>query len=326
VKISVCIPTYNQALFIEQAVRSAVNQTLPPFEVIVSNDCSTDNTADILARLSFELHSLKVINQSNNLGIAKNTDQCLRAASGDYIVRLDSDDYLSPDYIEKLSKLLTANPTAGYAHAAIQEVDSKGKLLAQRKLFRPSGFQKSDDALKSALKGYRVAANIIMFRKAALKEVGYLTGRPNFGEDYHLTASISSKGYGNVYLDEVLAFYRVWLDAGHVRQKRKLSEIDGLRRVFEEVIEPAFKERAWDLRTLKKSRTNFACLHSDCLSWNVYNDNEKNELALELARLSTAPKAKLYGWLFSNGLGNIITSYSRSINYSKKLVKKIAKI
>ena len=52
-KISICIPAYNQANYIEQAVRSAAMQTVTPFEIIVSDDCSTDDTVAILERLQF---------------------------------------------------------------------------------------------------------------------------------------------------------------------------------------------------------------------------------------------------------------------------------
>ncbi|MDB5009966.1 MAG: glycosyl transferase, partial [Mucilaginibacter sp.] len=59
--VSICICTYNQALYLEQAVRSAFQQTLLPIEIIVSDDCSTDETPQVLKRLSEELPLLKVI-------------------------------------------------------------------------------------------------------------------------------------------------------------------------------------------------------------------------------------------------------------------------
>src|SRR5215217_5302959 len=97
--ISVCIPTFNQAPFIEQAIRSAYDQTLKPDEIIVFDDCSTDHTAQIIDALTQEISILKVYRQPINLGISGNVDSCLRAAKGDLIVRLDSDDQLLPHYI-----------------------------------------------------------------------------------------------------------------------------------------------------------------------------------------------------------------------------------
>jgi glycosyltransferase involved in cell wall biosynthesis len=320
-KISVCIPTYNQAHYLEQAIHSACEQTTLPYEIIVSDDCSSDDTQEILKRLSNEISFLKIISHSKNLGIAANTDECLRVATGDFIVRLDSDDYLAPRYIERLSELLLKNPTAGYAHANVYEIDQNGHFLKQRRLFAKSGFQTSKDALRSALKGYRVAANIIMFRRSALEKVNYLRDRPDFGEDYHLSASISAAGFGNVYLSEVLSYYRVWVDVSKVRKKRKLAEINGLRRVFEEVLEPAYKKNGWSLNSLKRSKTHFACIHANCLSWKIYTLSEKKILANELYKLSNSMRTRFFTWSYSNGFGKLMNLFAIVKAFCKSIIK-----
>jgi len=320
--ISVCIPTFNQAPFIEQAIRSAYDQTLKPDEIIVFDDCSTDHTAQIIDALTQEISILKVYRQPINLGISGNVDSCLRAAKGDLIVRLDSDDQLLPHYIEKLASLLDQYPEAGYAHAAVQEIDRSGNFLDKRKLFRKTGFSTNETALKEALTGYRVAANIIMFRKESLMAVNYITGRPNFGEDYHLASSIASAGFGNAYLNEVLAFYRVWIDTGNVRQKRKLSEIDGIRRVFDDVLTLAFNKNGWDRAKVDSNRIRFAIHQSDCLGWDIYSKTEKEELANAIYKLSSAPKVKLYVWMYSNDLGGIFKLISTIRSTSKLFIKR----
>src|SRR5690606_17142504 len=129
-------------------------------------------------------------------------------------------------------------PKAGYAHAAVMEVDQYDHPVKERRLIRKSGYQSDVESLKAAISGYRVAANIIMFRKEALERVGYIINTADFAEDYYLCASLAAQGYGNCYLNEILSNYRVWMDAGKVRQKRKLAEINGLRQVFTEVLEP----------------------------------------------------------------------------------------
>lgn len=321
-KVSVCIPTYNQAQYLALAVRSAYNQTVAPSEIIIQDDCSTDNTAEILQELAKEIAVLKIIRQPKNVGISKNTDECLRRATGEFIVRLDSDDLLTPSYIEKLSALLVSHPEAAYAHGAIQEIDQHGSYLRQRLLIRPSGFQKSEDALLASKKGYRVAANIIMFRRAALEAVNYNTGRPNSAEDFHLSAALAAAGFGNIYLDEILAFYRVWSDAGKMRQRRKMLEIDGVRKVFEEVLEPAYQKRGWNTTQLYKERANFAGALSDCLGSDVYTAQEKSELAEALNQLSSSKRAQLFAWAHMNGFGVVLSSYSDFITSLKSTFKK----
>ncbi|GAA4316686.1 hypothetical protein GCM10023149_13840 [Mucilaginibacter gynuensis] len=320
--VSICIPTYNQAPYIELAVRSVYNQTVKPFEIIVFDDCSTDQTPQILEKLALEIPILKVFRQPHNLGIAGNVDSCLRAATGDLVVRLDSDDQLFPEYVEKLSALISEYPNAGYAHAAIQEVDQSNNFLNERRLFRKTGFVTGETALMEALKGYRVAANLIMFRREALVAVNYLAGRPNFGEDYHMASAISAAGYGNVYLNEILGYYRVWVDVGNVRQKRKLSEIDGIRRVFDDVLAPAFQRNGWGLTKVNQTRVNFAVRQSDCLGWDIYSEPEKEELVTAIYKLSSAPKVKFFVWLHSNKMGGLFKLFSNLKSVPKSIIKR----
>ncbi|MGI4022359.1 MAG: glycosyltransferase family 2 protein [Janthinobacterium lividum] len=322
-KISVCIPTYNQAQYLAQAVRSAYNQTILPTEIIVSDDCSTDNTSAVLADLSKEIPILKIVLQPQNLGITSNTDSCLRLASGEYIARLDSDDYLAPTYIEKLSNALSKYPEAGYAHAAVQEVDQYGNSLLERQLARKSGYQPADKALQSAIKGYRVAANIIMFRKEALIKVNFLTNRPSSAEDYHLSASLAAAGFGNIYSNEILSHYRVWVDAGKARLRRKMMEIVGFYKVYHEVLEPAYKKRGWSTNGIIKNRETVACIQADCLGWNVYTHEEKLHLKEALSTLSSSPRAKAIAWLYLNGYGKFLDIYSNILSKLKFMFKKI---
>ncbi|MCF0051775.1 glycosyltransferase [Dyadobacter sp. LJ53] len=322
-KISVCIPTYNQAAYVGLTIRSVMVQTLLPDEIIVSDDCSTDETWEILEKLATEIGIMSIIRQKSNKGLAGNTDDSLRAATGDYIVKLDSDDALFPDYIKTLSTLLTEHPQAGYAHAAVREIDHNGYAGEPRRLLRGAGFVTSENALKWALKGYRVAANILMFRREALEKAGYIQCRQDFAEDYFLSVCIAKAGYGNVYSPEILSAYRVWTDQGNVRKKRKLAEINGLNAVFNYALTPAFEQLSWDLKPVERAKQHFAITHSGCLSWDVYNQEEKRDLETAILQLSSTPATKFYIWSHKHGFGKVIELYQSSSATIKKYVKKL---
>lgn len=97
--VSVIIPAYNAGKYIDQTIHSVLNQTYSPVEIIIVNDGSTDNTAEVLRKYQSDSR-VKVIYQPNSgCSSAKNTG--LAHISGDYIQYLDADDLLSPDKIEE---------------------------------------------------------------------------------------------------------------------------------------------------------------------------------------------------------------------------------
>ena len=324
--VSVCIPTFNQAPFIEDAIWSAYNQSIKPIEIIVSDDASTDYTNSILERLRNEIPILKVITQTVNHGIVFNVNACLKAAKGDLIVRLDSDDILHPKYVESFLPYFRENINIGFGHCATFEIDIQGIVTRLRTLYRKENVQNSTIALKESLEGYKVTANILIFRRTTLEEVGFIQSKVNFAEDYYLACSISDSGYSNVYLSNKLASYRVWNDNKKIRNKRKLSEIVGLNVVFSEVIEPAFLKRGWSLKNVTRAKERQAIRHSDCLSLDLYSLSEKKELKAELLRLSNTFKAKMVYYSYLHGFGGVINLNKWFLSKIKNLVKSLISI
>ncbi len=324
--ISVCIATYNQAHYLEACIESVIQQTLPADEIIISNDASTDNTYDVLEKISGKYNFIRIIHQPVNLGLTGNSDAVLKAANGNYLVRLASDDLLLPSFTIKLSKLLTNYPEAGFAHCAVKEINVTGKHIKDRYLFREKIFENADEALKEVLKGFKVAANILMFKKTALEKIGYLNCKQNFGEDYYLSAELSANGYGNVYCNEILACYRTWNDTQMARQKRKLEEIKGLTSVFTKVISPAYKAKGRNMHNVDISREKFAVAQADCLSWKVYNKAEKEELLTALKYLSSSKKSLFYYKIYLGKFSVLPVTIEKLRSRLKGLAKQLTQL
>ncbi|MBN3922379.1 glycosyltransferase family 2 protein [Nostoc sp. NMS4] len=102
-KVSVIIPAYNTETYIGKAIQSALEQTLTDIEVIVVDDGSSDKTVEVAK--SFSDLRLKVIVNQQNLGAAAARNRALRAAQGEWIAVLDSDDWYAPERLEKLVSL-----------------------------------------------------------------------------------------------------------------------------------------------------------------------------------------------------------------------------
>lgn len=117
-KVSIVIPIYNVENYIEDCLKSTINQTLKDIEIICVNDCSTDNSLEIIQKFAQQDNRIKIINKDKNegAGITRNIGQ--QNASGKYIMFLDPDDYISLDCCEKLyNKIETDNVDAVYFNA-----------------------------------------------------------------------------------------------------------------------------------------------------------------------------------------------------------------
>lgn len=102
IKVSIIIPVYNVADYLERCLDSVCNQTLRDIEIICINDCSPDNSLDILKEYAKSDNRIKVIDFKENKGVAIARNEGIKQAKGEYIGFVDSDDYVDLDFYEKL--------------------------------------------------------------------------------------------------------------------------------------------------------------------------------------------------------------------------------
>ena len=98
---SILIPVYNSALYIEQCIKSIKNQSYKNFECIIVNDGSTDNSLDLINDIIENDARFTVISQSNK-GISDTRNKLLEMSNGEYIVWVDSDDFVDMDLLYTL--------------------------------------------------------------------------------------------------------------------------------------------------------------------------------------------------------------------------------
>ena len=108
-KISILIPTYNREQYIEEAVRSALNQTYKNIEVIVVDNKSTDNSWMILENLAKNDSRIKLFQNDTNIGPVKNWKRCIDKATGKFCKILWSDDLIAPEFLERTLPFLRSN-------------------------------------------------------------------------------------------------------------------------------------------------------------------------------------------------------------------------
>lgn len=187
--VSVVIPTYNRAGFIMQAINTVRQQTYANWELIVVDDCSTDNTREVVGSLGDE--RIQYVRHEQNQGGSAARNTGIKHASGKYIAPLDSDDEWSANKLEKQVEVAESSP------------ENIAGIYCDRKLLNPGGETKmvtnveSDFGLtrKFLLGNVIGGASVVMLRKEALEEVGLFDPDCKAKQDTDLWLRLSLK-YG----------------------------------------------------------------------------------------------------------------------------------
>lgn len=131
IKVSVIIPVYNTSLYLEKCLRTVMNQSLKEIEIICVNDGSTDNSLEILERLQKEDNRIIIINKKNGgSSSARNTG--LKIVKGEYIIHIDSDDWIDNDYLKSLYETAKKNDLDIVVSDFINEIKNKFNHIIER--------------------------------------------------------------------------------------------------------------------------------------------------------------------------------------------------
>lgn len=128
-KVSILMPSYNYACYLNEAIESALAQTYENFELIVIDNCSTDNTEWIVRNFMTRDSRVMYIKNPTNIGMYRNYNQALLYATGDYIKFLNADDKFEPTLLEKFVNILDNDPTISVVTSCRQYFGSKNDLL-----------------------------------------------------------------------------------------------------------------------------------------------------------------------------------------------------
>lgn len=192
--VTIIIPCYNYADYVEEAILSTVNQTYKNIELIVINDGSTDNSDEVIKKLQ-EKHKFTYINQ-NNTGIVATRNKGVSLGNGEYLIQLDADDWIDSNYVEETLKL-----------AADEKVDI---VYTQATIFGRENFDtQHPDFNLEVLKhdGYISISALVkknVFKNRKYDE--YLGDKGNEDWDLYLDATLD--GYKAKLLDKPLLKYR----------------------------------------------------------------------------------------------------------------------
>lgn len=206
--VSICIPVYNGSNTIRETLMSAMTQSYQNVEILVIDNKSIDNTVDIVCEIADE--RVRVFQNTKNLGMAGNWNECIKKAMGKYIHFLCADDLLSEDCIEEKVKLMEKDETIQMVISSTQIIDEKNNVLLTRRRYKKNCIL---DGKKLAKKSFYVAnlygePSNVMFRRDLIAKTGIFATNTCYTTDWDLWLRISVQGKVG-YIDKCLTQYRI---------------------------------------------------------------------------------------------------------------------
>lgn len=205
--VSVIMPVWNCASYIEEAINSILQQTFNDFEFIIIDDASTDGTNEILKKYSDP--RIKYILKEINQGVSSAVNDGFRLAQGKYIARIDGDDIAVKERFEKQVKVLENNPKIVVCGSLIQYLGGSNKVVEHK--------ENHNEIIAELLISCSICMGASMFRREELLGYFYDENR-NSGEDYDFWTRVA--WLGEMYnIQEVLLLYRVHSNQASIAHK-----------------------------------------------------------------------------------------------------------
>jgi len=201
-QVSVIIPTYNRARFLDEAIQSVLNQRFQDFELIVVDDGSSDDTPELVAQISDS--RIRYVRHEENRGISAALNTGIQASRGEYIARLDSDDIWLSKMLATQIQALNTHPKAGLAYAKTGAMDQDGTRIPGM-WGQPEFFP--GETFKSLLYGDFTSNVTIVVRRECLDQVGLYDEAFQVNEDWELWLRVA-RLYRFAFVDDVLAIRR----------------------------------------------------------------------------------------------------------------------
>lgn len=214
--ISIIIPVYNGGQYIEKALQSIFSQTVATdkYEIIVINDGSTDNTQSILGRYNGKIKSFLQPNQ----GLVGSCNRAIKESNGDYVIRLDADDYFDKNILASTLEVLEANPQYDCVYTDRYEIKAVDNTTARVNTGKDNIFN--------------MIACGMLFRKEVFAKIG--SYRSLLFEEYDLMLRFYAAGLRAYYLQQPLYNY--------LRHESSMTNQDGYWRKGWKQLSPLHSE------------------------------------------------------------------------------------
>jgi glycosyltransferase involved in cell wall biosynthesis len=226
-KVSVCIPTYNGAAFLAEAIKSVLAQSYPHFELLIVDDGSTDATVEI-AR-SFADPRLTIHQNENRLGIPANWNRALSLTHGEFLCLFHQDDVMLPENLARKVAALKANPAVSFVHSAIEflvEEDAPPPPANWVEEASEDFVIEGNAYFRQLIAKNRICAPTVLMRREHFDRVGEFDRTLGFTCDYTMWLKLCVEGQV-AFLSHPLVLYR-WHEKNATHAYRFEKGVDEL--------------------------------------------------------------------------------------------------
>lgn len=225
--VSVFIPVYNAEPFVAQAIESVLAQTYQHYELIIVNDASTDGTAETIAR--YQNHpKVRVHHNLANLGMALNWNVGLRLAQGDFVAKLDADDFYEPHFLEEIVPVFQRHPAVGLVFSGVNLIHGDGRVTQERR-YLTSWARSGRKFLQQLLQACVIRSPTVCVRRVCYEHLGEFLPEMKLHTDWEMWVRIAAC-YDVGYVAKYLASYRLpYGDSCTSQAYRDGRSIDDLR-------------------------------------------------------------------------------------------------
>lgn len=222
-QVTILMPVYNVAPYVAEAIRSILAQTYRDFELLVMDDCSTDDTAAQVMAIKDE--RIRLIRTTANLGLAENLNKGLSMIDTEYVARFDGDDIAEPDWLEANMRILETHPEIGICSSGFEWFGTKHGALHYP--------ERHEDSICQMLFGCTVIVPV--FRKSVFDSHNIRYQTSAFpAEDYQVWAECYrvTKVYN---IPQVLFHYR--MHPSQISTSRRAKQIEKTQEVQRYMLE-----------------------------------------------------------------------------------------
>jgi glycosyltransferase involved in cell wall biosynthesis len=208
--VSVIIPAYNHERFIKECIQSVLDQTFQDFEIVITDDASSDRTVEIIK--GFDDERIKLFKHTENQGASVAANHCITHATGKYIAMLSSDDAWYPEKLEIQVKYLDKHPEIGVVFGKVDWVDETGQIIKAKSFPYADVFNVENRSRLEWLRHFFYKGNCLchpcsLVRRECYTEIGMLN--PSFANipDFDLWIRLCLR-YEIYILDQKLIRFR----------------------------------------------------------------------------------------------------------------------